>query len=195
MKQKLKSEIKYLPTDSLLPYNRNARMHSGLQVEHIAQSIQEFGFLNPILIDSASKTILAGHGRLLAAQKLGLETVPTVAFNHLTDTQRKAYTLADNKLALDADWDYDLLKSELDELKLEEFDLDIIGFDEDVNTILQINSPAPMPTFEPKLPKDKHNGESKPQAHKLTLFVNCKCEEELQELFDELNERGYKVKI
>ena len=195
MKQKLKSEIKYLPTDSLLPYNRNARIHSGLQVEHIAQSIQEFGFLNPILIDSASKTIIAGHGRLLAAQKLGLETVPTVAFNHLTDTQRKAYTLADNKLALDADWDFDLLKSELDELKLEDFDLDIIGFDEDVNTILQINSPAPLPTFEPKLPKDEHNGESKPQEHKLTLIVNCKCEEELQELFDELNERGYKVKI
>ena len=126
MKQKLKSEIKYLPTDSLLPYHRNARIHSGLQVEHIAQSIQEFGFLNPILIDSASKIIIAGHGRLLAAQKLGLETVPTVAFNHLTDTQRRAYTLADNKLALDADWDFDLLKIELDELKLEDFDLDII---------------------------------------------------------------------
>jgi len=195
MKQKLKSEIKYLPTDSLLPYNRNARIHSGLQVEHIAQSIQEFGFLNPILIDSASKTIIAGHGRLLAAQKLGLETVPTVAFNHLTDTQRKAYTLADNKLALDADWDYDLLKIELDELKLEDFDLDIIGFDEDVNTILQMNNSAPTPTFEPKLPKDEHFGASKPQEHKLTLIVNCKDEDELQELFDELNERGYKVKI
>lgn len=120
MKQNLTNSIKYLPIDSLHPYTRNARTHSGEQIDRIAASIQEFGFLNPILIDSASKTIIAGHGRLLAAQRLGLDKVPTVAFAHLTDTQRRAYTLADNKLALEAGWDDELLKIELDELRLEE---------------------------------------------------------------------------
>jgi len=130
MKQNLTNSIKYLPIDSLHPYARNARTHSGEQIDRIAASIQEFGFLNPILIDSASKTIIAGHGRLLAAQRLGLDKVPTVAFAHLTDTQRRAYTLADNKLALEAGWDEELLKIELDELRLEDFELDVIGFDD-----------------------------------------------------------------
>lgn len=202
MKQKLKHEIKYLSIDTLHPYKNNARTHSGDQIDKIASSIQEFGFLNPILIDSASKTILAGHGRLLAAKKLGLETVPTVAFNHLTDTQRKAYTLADNKLALDAGWDYELLQIEIDELKLEDFDLDMIGFGQfeaQVDSILNPEHPSSdthnthnTPTFEPNLPKES-NGDL-PQT-KLTLIVTCADEDEHQELFDELKERGYKVKV
>jgi hypothetical protein len=203
MKQKLKHEIKYLSIDTLHPYKNNARTHSGQQVDRIASSIQEFGFLNPILIDSASKTILAGHGRLLAAKKLGLDTVPVVAFNHLTDAQRKAYTLADNKLALDAGWDYELLKIEIDEIKLEDFDLDIIGFGEfetQADSILNPEHPSSgthniqttPPTFEPNLPKES-NGDL-PET-KLTLIVTCSNEDEHQELFDELKERGYKVKV
>lgn len=129
MKQKIKHEIKQTPIEQLHMYARNARTHSGEQVKRIAESIQEFGFLNPILVDSASKEIIAGHGRLLAARELGLETVPVVFYNHLTDIQRRAYTLADNKLALDAGWDEELLRLELDELKLEDFDLGIIGFE------------------------------------------------------------------
>lgn len=125
MKQKIKHEVKQTPIEQLHAYSRNARTHSGEQVKRIAESIQEFGFLNPILVDSASKQIIAGHGRLLAARELGLETVPAVFFDHLTDVQRRAYTLADNKLALDAGWDEELLKLELDELKLEDFDLDV----------------------------------------------------------------------
>lgn len=128
MKQKINHKIVHMPIAELKMYKRNARTHSGEQVKRIAESIQEFGFLNPILLDSATKEIIAGHGRLLAARELGLETVPVVVYSHLTDTQKKAYTLADNKLALDAGWDDELLKLELEELKLEDFDLDIIGF-------------------------------------------------------------------
>lgn len=131
MKQKISHKIVHMPIGELRMYSRNARTHSGEQVKRIAESIQEFGFLNPILLDSATKEIIAGHGRLLAARELGLETVPVVVYSHLTAAQKKAYTLADNKLALDAGWDEELLKLELEELKLEDFDLNILGFTED----------------------------------------------------------------
>jgi hypothetical protein len=193
MKQNLTNSIKYLPIDSLHPYTRNARTHSGQQIDRIAASIQEFGFLNPILIDSASKTIIAGHGRLLAAQRLGLDKVPTVAFAHLTDTQRRAYTLADNKLALEAGWDEELLKIELDELRLEDFELDIIGFRE-----ANAEDEDPLTSegnreFTPKLPQDDEENTGQPRD-KLSLIVFCEDEDIQRELFAELKERGFKVK-
>lgn len=123
-------KVTYLPTAELLPYARNARTHSEAQVAQIAASIKEFGFNAPVAID-ADKMILCGHGRVMAAQKLGMETVPTVCLSHLTPTQKKAYILADNKLALNAGWDEDVLKIELEELELEDFDLELTGFDED----------------------------------------------------------------
>jgi hypothetical protein len=198
MKQNLTNSIKYLPIDSLHPYTRNARTHSGEQIDRIAASIQEFGFLNPILIDSASKTIIAGHGRLLAAQRLGLDKVPTVAFAHLTDTQRRAYTLADNKLALEAGWDEELLKIELDELKLEDFELDVIGFDweqrdpnaENENSLTSEGNRE----FTPKLPQDDEENTAQPRD-KLSLIVFCENEDIQRELFAELKERGFKVKV
>lgn len=114
----------------LIPYARNARTHSDAQVAQIAASIREFGFINPVIVDGEAG-IIAGHGRVLAARKLGLTEVPTLEVSHLTDAQRKAYVLADNKLALNAGWDNDLLKVELTELSEDGFDLSLIGFDAD----------------------------------------------------------------
>ena len=115
----------------LIPYVNNARTHSDEQVTQLASSIKEFGFINPVIIDDHNG-LIAGHGRLLAAKKLGLEEVPVLVESHLTEAQKKAYILADNKLALNAGWDADLLKVELSELKDLGFDnLDTIGFSED----------------------------------------------------------------
>jgi DNA modification methylase len=118
------------PVDRLVPYERNARTHSPEQVAQIAASIVEFGFTNPILVASDAG-IIAGHGRLEAAKSLGLTDVPVVVLDHLSDAQRRAYVLADNQLALNAGWDADLLRVELQELEAQEFDLSLLGFSED----------------------------------------------------------------
>lgn len=122
-------EVVNRKTDELIPYARNARTHSAEQVAQIAGSIKEFGFNNPVLIDQ-SGGIIAGHGRVLAAQRLGLKEVPTITLGHLSDTQRRAYILADNKLALNAGWDEEMLKIELEALKEAQVDFQTIGFDE-----------------------------------------------------------------
>lgn len=112
----------------LTPYARNSRTHSEAQVAQIAASITEFGFTNPILVD-AEGGIIAGHGRVLAAQSIGLETVPVLVLDHLTEDQRRAYVIADNKLALNAGWDDDALRAEIEALADGGYDLDLIGFD------------------------------------------------------------------
>ena len=124
-------EMQYYLADinDLIPYIRNARTHSESQIAQIAASIKEFGFLCPILI-AEDNTILAGHGRLAAARKLGLKQVPCVKESHLTETQRRAYIIADNKLSLNAGWDDEILAIELSELQGADFDLDLLGFDE-----------------------------------------------------------------
>jgi DNA modification methylase len=121
-------EIKMIKTDALIPYARNARTHSSEQVMQIAASIKEFGFNNPILIRE-DFSVIAGHGRLAAAIKLGIEEVPTICLSHLTPTQVKAYILADNKLAMNAGWDEEMLALEIQELDLEGFDVSLAGFD------------------------------------------------------------------
>lgn len=113
----------------LTPYARNSRTHSEAQVAQIAASIIEFGFTNPILVD-AEGGIIAGHGRVLAAQSLGLESVPVLVLDHLTEDQRRAYVIADNKLALNAGWDEDLLRQEIEALQAESVDLTLLGFDD-----------------------------------------------------------------
>jgi len=118
------------PIERLVPYERNARTHSPEQVAQIAASIQEFGFTNPILVAS-DDGILAGHGRLAAAKDLGLKEVPVVVLDHLTPTQRRAYVLADNKLALNAGWDVDMLTAEMEGLQSVEFDLGLLGWSAD----------------------------------------------------------------
>ena len=122
--------IELWPVDRLQPYERNARTHSTRQVAQIAASIVEFGFTNPVLVDS-NDGIIAGHGRLMAARELGLKTVPVVVLDHLSERQRKAYILADNQLALNAGWDTDLLRGELQDLAEMDFDLSLIGFSDD----------------------------------------------------------------
>lgn len=123
----MKLKIEYRKVSELLPYARNARTHSDAQVSQLAASIKEFGFNNPVAID-ADGMILCGHGRVMAAQKLGMTEIPTVCLSHLSATQKKAYILADNKLALNAGWDNDMLKVELEDLKFSNFDLDLVGF-------------------------------------------------------------------
>jgi len=122
--------VKYRKVEDLIPYVNNSRKHSDEQVAQISASIKEFGWTNPILIDGTS-SIIAGHGRLMAARKLKMDEVPTIELDHLTNTQRKALIIADNKLALNADWDTTLLTIELDELLKDGFALDILGFNAD----------------------------------------------------------------
>ncbi len=121
--------VQQIALEQLVPYARNARTHSDSQVAQIAGSIAEFGFVNPVLV-SGDNVIIAGHGRVMAAKKLGLQTVPTIKLDHLTENQRRALVIADNKIAENAGWDEELLRLELQNLADEDFDLDLLGFDD-----------------------------------------------------------------
>lgn len=123
-------EIIYKKVQDLIPYINNSRTHSEEQVNQIVASINEFGFTNPLLIDEKDN-IIAGHGRLMASKKLGMEEVPCIVLKGLTEAQKKAYIIADNKMALNAGWDEELLKIELENLKELDFDLDLTGFNVD----------------------------------------------------------------
>lgn len=127
--------IKRVPVADLVPYARNSRTHNDAQVAQIAASIREFGWTNPVLVD-AENGIIAGHGRVLAARKLGMDEVPVIVLDGLTDAQKRAYIIADNKLALNAGWDDELLALEIADLKDADFDLDLLGFtDEELNRL------------------------------------------------------------
>src|ERR1039457_4278800 len=132
----------------LVPYAKNARPHSPEQVSQIAASIVEFGFVNPILVDSTDG-IIAGHGRLLAARKLGLAEVPVVVLGHLSEIQRRAYILADNQLALNAGWNDELLRIALQSLDVDGFNLSLVGFsDEELVVLLASAEPEAAATAE-----------------------------------------------
>ncbi|MFT3758451.1 site-specific DNA-methyltransferase [Thauera sp.] len=122
--------IEHQPIDGLIPYARNSRTHSPEQIAQVAASIREFGFTNPVLIDQGGE-IIAGHGRVMAARSIGLAEVPCIRLAHLTEAQKRAYVIADNKLALNAGWDNDLLAQELRDLAALDFDLDLTGFGAD----------------------------------------------------------------
>lgn len=163
------------PIAQLKPYKNNARTHSDEQVRKISESITEFGFTNPVLIDS-EKNILAGHGRLMAARLLGMKAVPTITLGHLTPTQRKALIIADNRLALDAQWDFQTLHDEILDLKDEEFNIDVLGFDSDeLDDILEggnfgaggEDEQGKLDHMEPKMvvcPQCKHEFDAKKHA-------------------------------
>lgn len=168
--------------EDLIPYARNARQHDEKQVAQIASSIKEFGFLNPVLIDK-DNGIIAGHGRVLAAHKLKMKHVPCLRIEHLTETQKKAYILADNRLAEKSTWDNDLLKLELEELDNLDFDLDLIGFDGFDNDELKDE-------FEPNFPRENQEKENK----EFKLIVTLNSEDERESLFQELKKKYYKVK-
>jgi len=138
-------QIEQVATADLIPYARNARTHSDSQVAQIAGSIQEFGFTNPVLIDAANG-IIAGHGRVMAAQKLGLQSVPCIRLGHLSEAQKRAYILADNRIALNSGWDDAMLEVELAELHADEYDLGLLGFDADeLSKLLGYDMPAETP--------------------------------------------------
>jgi len=120
-------QVERIGVDELIPYARNSRTHSDAQVAQIAASIREFGFTNPVLVDEANG-IIAGHGRVLAARKLKMADVPAIRLAHLTEAQKRAYVIADNKLALNAGWDVELLRLEINDLRGLEFDVSLTGF-------------------------------------------------------------------
>lgn len=154
-------EIKYKNIDDLLPYARNSRTHSDEQVTQIAASIHEFGFTNPVLIDEHG-SIIAGHGRVMAARKLKLTEVPTITLSHLSETQRRAYVIADNKLALNAGWDEELLRIEIEELKGSDFDISLLGFDDDELNNLFPEEIQPGLTDEDEVPETPADPITKP---------------------------------
>lgn len=182
---KKQSEVKFSmrSVDELIPYARNARTHSAEQVSKIAGSIKEFGFLNPVII-SEDGGILAGHGRVLAAQKLGLKEVPCIEESHLTEIQKKAYILADNKIALDAGWDEEMLKIEFNELSNLDFDISLTGFEKtEIETLLE--------------EQEEKEDTSKEVDFKTTLEIIVECETEIEQesLYEEFKERGLKCRL
>ena len=167
----------------LIPYVNNARTHSPEQVTQIAASIKEFGFCNPVLIDG-NNGIIAGHGRVMAAQKLGMESVPTIELSHLTDTQRKAYILADNRLAELSGWDDELLRLELGELQGLDFNLELIGFG-DFDFSIDDDSEETSDTID----------EGIEYKEKFSVLIECQNENDQQEIYSKLIEQGYTCKV
>ena len=168
----------------LIPYVKNSRTHSDEQVAQIAASIKEFGWTNPILVDGQNG-IIAGHGRLLAARKLGHKEVPTIELSDLTETQKKAYIIADNRLALNAGWDDELLKLEINQLSELNFDLALLGFDE-------IELAKLFDQLE-----DEEEDELKEQSYNevFNIIVECKDESEQEKIFNRLDSEGYKCRV
>lgn len=191
-----KLEIVYKNIDDLLPYINNARTHDEMQINQIASSIKEFGFNSPIAIDN-DNVILCGHGRLLGAKKLGLKEVPTVCLSHLTPQEKKAYILADNKIALNSGWDFDLLKLEFEDLKSIDFDLELTGFNtEEIENILNSED------------EDSEDEESSDDldldfldgfSEKYNIIVECENQEEAEAFAKrfkpDLNLNSQKIKI
>ena len=143
-------------TKTLIPFARNSRTHSDEQVGQIAASIKEWGFTNPILVDETG-TIIAGHGRVLAAQKLGLDELPVMTATGWTEAQKQAYIIADNKLALNAGWDMDMLKIEMQDLAGLDFDLGLIGFDADELADLFLDRMAAPETSTKEINPDEYS--------------------------------------
>jgi ParB-like chromosome segregation protein Spo0J len=181
MKNQQNYQIEQIETGSLIPYARNAKKHDDAQVAKIAGSIREFGFNNPVLIDSENG-IVAGHGRVLAAQKLGLASVPCLRLSHLTDAQRKAYILADNRLAeIGGGWDEEMLKLELADLGEQDVDLEAIGFTDSDAGVFDI-SESEMPTLA--------DGDKQPFQQK-TFTLHDEQAEEVEAAISKAKEMGH----
>ena len=190
----LSDKIKLWKTEDLEPYARNARTHSDEQIEQIAASIKEFGFLNPILVDEKS-TIIAGHGRLAAAKLLGLSQVPVIPLTHLTEPQKRAYILADNKLAEIAGWDEDLLKMELADLTEIGFDVELAGFEVDeLSDILGGYSEEKKDDEDKPFEFNNTSGGQSSGREVFALRIDFENGLDMQDVFDDLNAKGYKVK-
>ena len=165
----------------LIPYVNNSRTHSDEQVAQIASSIKEFGWTNPILVDGKNG-IIAGHGRLLAARKLGHKEVPTIELSELTDAQKRAYIIADNKLALNAGWDDEVLKLEIQQLNDLNFDLTLLGFDE-----------IELAKMFDEVVDEEPEGENYQEV--FNIIVECSNEAEQEKIFNRLDSEGYKCRV
>ena len=173
-------KYQYIAVDTLIPYANNARTHSDEQVKQIQASIREFGFINPVLVDS-EHNIIAGHGRVMAAKAEGMDTVPCIIIDHLSEAQQKAYMLADNKLALNAGWDLELLKIELEDLKASDFNIELTGFDfDEVADICGIEAELHEDEYEiivPEQPKAKRGDLYQLGTHRLLCGDATSAEE------------------
>jgi ParB-like chromosome segregation protein Spo0J len=176
-------QVRLVPIEDLIPYATNARTHSPEQIAQIAASIQEFGFTNPCLINGANG-LIAGHGRVLGGQRLGMTEIPCIELAHLSERQRRAYIIADNKLALNADWDNDILASELDTLNDEFFDVDLLGFDDkELENIWGADGLG-------------EGGDAPAQSSGVSWAVIVECDDEASqvELLERLQYEGYRVR-
>lgn len=178
----MKLKIQYKPITDLIPYARNSRTHNDAQIAQIAASIKEFGWTNPVLLDGENG-IIAGHGRVLAAQKLGESEVPTIELSHMDKNQKRAYIIADNKLALNAGWDNEMLALEISDLKDVGYDLGLTGFSMDELSALNPNDETEDDFKEPI------------DESRNLLMIECQGEHELEKLFEEMQQRGFECKI
>ncbi len=158
-------QYKAFPIAELKPFENNSRTHSAEQIEQIKKSINEFGFTNPIIVD-LDKNILAGHGRVQAAKELGLNKLPCIIVNGLTEAQKRAYIITDNQISLNSGWDMDLLRSEVDALKSLNFDIDLLALDDSFYSFEE-------PIFEPAL--EDYESEKPQKSSKLTECPQCGC--------------------
>ena len=169
--------------ESLIPYARNARTHSDEQVAQIAASIKEWGWTTPVLVDETGQ-IIAGHGRVMAARKLGLEEIPVMVASGWSEAQRRAYVLADNKIALNSGWDMDLLKVELQDIGEMSFDLDKIGF-----------SVEEMTSFFVETENENNIPEQKELKNTFEVAIECENEMQQEDIFNRLTQEGYKCRV
>lgn len=173
--------------EDLIPYARNSRTHSDAQVAQIAASVREFGWTNPVLVDGENG-IIAGHGRVLAARKLGMDDVPCIELIGLTDAQRRAYIIADNKLALNGGWDDELLALELGELHAADFDMALLGFDAgELSAAMGLDE-----ELDGDAPKIDEGIDYK---EKFAIIVECADEAEQQATFERLDGMGFTCKV
>lgn len=179
-------KVERRPLADLIPYARNARTHSDDQVAQLAASMKEWGFTVPILIDETGE-IIAGHGRVLAARKLGLESVPTMTAVGWSEAKKRAYVLADNKLAMNAGWDDDTLKLELHDLEDAGFDLGLVGF-----SIGELGDL--LGTGQGEDPPPEHDEGIEYEEH-FAIIVTCDSESDQTEKYDALMALGYTCKV
>ncbi len=174
-------KIEYKDINDLIPYVNNTRTHSEEQINQIASSIKEFGFTNPVLIDK-NNGLIAGHGRVMGAKKLGLKEVPTITLDNLTEAQKKAYIIADNKIALNAGFDEELLRIELQSLQEMDFDYSNLGFDFefDIKEIIDEN---------------EINLKDEEYKEKFSIIIDCDSELHQEEIFYNLTNQGLKCRI
>lgn len=178
------TEVELWPIDKLIPYARNARAHSEIQISQIAASIREWGWTMPCLVDEAG-TLISGHGRVLAARQLGLSKVPVMLARGWSDAKKRAYAIADNRLPLNATWDLEMLAVELDDLRDAGADLKLLGFDpQELNDLIGTPNLGPSPDTSPQL-----SG-----SLRYLVLIECRDEQHQGEILGQLASQGFKCR-